>query len=281
MSDLLQEMKAWIGREETRVDIITPRLAQAYVASVGGAASSGPGDAVPAGLHWCLSTPDAPMAELSADGHPEKGGFLPPIPAPRRMWAGGELEFDDQLLVGDTVERVSRIEDVTLKEGRSGTLWFVKVSHSHRTVRGEAISEVQDIVYRDAAKTPAVAGRAAPEPTAFDAALAVDASPTLLFRYSALTFNAHRIHYDRPYAQDVEGYPGLVVHGPLQASLLLRLATEMLDGTAPKRFSFRGLAPLIDGGTIDCRGRWSGENQCDLWTGLSQESPHMQAQASW
>lgn len=283
MDELLEQMRDWVGRTERRRDVVTPRLVDAYRATVFDRRSAcEAGEPVEPGLHWCLATSDAPMSELGPDGHPRKGGFLPPIPAPRRMWAGSRVTFAEPLRVGDAVERTSTIASVDRKEGRSGALWFVAVDHVHATARGPAVTERQDIVYRAAAGGPA-APDPLPEPaaSACDAALVMPASETLLFRYSALTFNTHRIHYDHPYARQVEHYAGLVVHGPLQAALLLRLAMEMRKGAPPGQFAFRGMRPLIAGGDIACRGAWIDTDTAELWTGVSREVPFMQARASW
>ena len=179
-------------------------------------------------MHWCLAPAVVPASELGPDGHPARGGFLPPVPLPRRMWAGGELEFFDTLRVGDEVTRTSRIKDVTMKTGSTGTLCFVAVDHELTTPRGTAIRERHDIVYRDV-----IAGcrrrppsRAAPPPVAQHRETHM-ADPVLLFRYSALTFNGHRIHYDRDYVTKVEGYPGLIFHGPMQAALQIEFAAKL------------------------------------------------------
>jgi 3-methylfumaryl-CoA hydratase len=197
------------------------------------------------------------------------------------MWAGGELSFHRPLGVGDTVERLSRIADVAEKTGRSGRLVFVTVEHRISTGAGVAVSERQDLVYREAQAPVAPsaswpAGQAAPRPA--DACVTIDATTTLLFRYSALTFNGHRIHYDRDYARDVEGYPGLVVHGPLQATLLVNLAARLNDGRPPRVFSYRGVTPLFDGAafTVNAMHR---EGGFDLWCADSTGTTTMTATA--
>lgn len=281
-------LRAWIGRCETVRDAVTPHLVRAYRATVHDEESEPqPGDPVPQGLHWCLALPIVPMHALGPDGHPARGGFLPPVPLPRRMWAGSRVRFHDALRVGDAVERRSEIRDLTVKEGRSGTLCFVSVVHSFHSPRGTAVEEEQDIVYRGAeaassAGTAAAAAPAAaqePEPAAFRRIL--ESSPTLLFRYSALTFNGHRIHYDRTYATGAENYPGLVVHGPLQAALLLALAQTMRPERAVRAFAFRGLRPLFDGGAIVLSGAWTGADAADLWTGPTRAAPNLQGSARW
>ena len=207
-------LRGWIGRTDRATDIVTPRLAQGLLATLD---QDGPalaeGQPVPATAHWCLTQPTVPMSRLGPDGHPARGGFLPPVPLPRRMWAGGALEFREPLRVGDAVERESRIADVAVKEGRTGTLCFVAVEHRISTPRGLAILERQDIVYRDMDRPQESAPAAASPPPSPDARQprwrrVVQADPVLLFRYSALTFNGHRIHYDRPYCIEAEGYSG-------------------------------------------------------------------------
>lgn len=242
MTDLdLDHLRQWIGRTEEADDTITPRLAQELVATL-----DREDGAIPAAIHWCLAPAVAPELHLGPDGHPARGGFLPPVPLPRRMWAGGSLEFLDALRVGDRVTRRSRIVEIQAKQGRTGVLCFVTVEHDYATERGPAIKERQDIVYRAAeapTKTDAPAALL-PQPR-WHRTLTADA--VMLFRYSALTFNGHRIHYDRTYCREVEGYPGLVVHGPLQATLLIEHAIAARDGIRPKHFDFRAVRPLFDG----------------------------------
>jgi 3-methylfumaryl-CoA hydratase len=197
---------------------------------------------VPLGIHWCLALEAVPTDELSVDGHTEKGAFLPPVPLPARMWAGGELTHIAPLRIGETVTRHSTIRDITPKQGRSGPLIFVTVEHEYANGRQVCIAERQTLVYRDIARAqPARPRSGVQDQSTLKARLTPDS--VLLFRYSALTFNAHRIHYDHVYATEIEAYPGLVVHGPLQATLLLNLAADVLKRT-PDRLSFRGLAPI-------------------------------------
>jgi 3-methylfumaryl-CoA hydratase len=243
----IEHLKTWIGKTTEAEDLITPRLAASLLAVMNGAGDIADGTEAPTGIHWCLAPDIAPMFGLGPDGHPARGGFLPPAPFPRRMWAGGELQFSGTFRVGDKVTRRSRIDDVSFKDGRSEPLLFVTVSHKYHTSRGLALSERHDIVYRDAVPRAAgaapVAATTRPIP---EKSVLIEASEVLLFRYSAATFNGHRIHYDRPYVTDEENYPGLVVHGPLQATYLLRMARELRDGAYPVRFSFRAVAPLFD-----------------------------------
>jgi len=239
----LDHLRQWIGRSEKASDIVTAQLVRGLRATlfmeIG---EPKPGDAAPFTAHWCLAQPVYPMSQLGPDGHPTRGGFLPPVPLPRRMWAGGELEFIDTLRVGDEVTRTSRISDVTMKTGSTGVLCFVSVEHLITTPRGTAIRERQDIVYRDVSTAPAPAATKPALPPTAQHHESHMADPVLLFRYSALTFNGHRIHYDRDYVTKVEGYPGLIFHGPMQAAFLVEFAAKLHGGAAPAKFSYRGVS---------------------------------------
>ncbi|MEW6631747.1 MAG: MaoC family dehydratase N-terminal domain-containing protein [Pseudomonadota bacterium] len=237
-------LRTWIGAQEQASDIISAGLAARFAATFDGRLADA--DAAPLGIHWCLSPSAAPTGELGPDGHPRRGGFLPPVPLPRRMWAGGTIEFHAPARIGDRLTRRSRITDVSHKTGRSGQLVFVTVEDDFFAEAGMVISERRDIVYREAASGPA-AGQARLAPRGADRSETVDASTILLFRYSALTFNSHRIHYDLDYARDEEHYPGLVVHGPLQATLLMNLAAKLAPGLALKTATYRGVSQLIQG----------------------------------
>ena len=250
----MADWQPWIGRTEQRADEADPGHFARWCAALD---RSPPTDGtVPQGFHWCLGLPDAPTAALGQDGHPYRAdsaaSFLPSIPLPRRMWAASAVEFHLPLLVGEQVTRVSRVQSVTEKTGGSGQLVFVDVAHETSGPRGLAVREVQSLVYRDA---PAAGSPPAPPPlgeAVFDPAdwpvhRALVPTPPLLFRYSALTFNSHRIHYDAPYAVGEENYRGLVVHGPLTATLLLDLVQRELGDNTLKSFAFRGLSPAICG----------------------------------
>lgn len=253
------DLSAWIGRSRESTDLVTPRLLAEFGATFAPhLAPVGDGEAPPA-LHWCLA-PETPAADaLGPDGHAAKGAFLPPVPLPRRMWAGGEVETVFALRAGQTVTRRETVRDVAFKEGRSGRLCFVGVDHEVRTPRGVAIRERQDIVYREAAgaQSGAAAEARCADPAEYETVLRVSATPTLLFRYSAMTFNGHRFHYDQPYATRVEGYADLVVHGPMQASLLMNLAATLL-GRTPKTFRYRGLSPMTANQVFSVCGRRDG-----------------------
>ncbi|PZQ63079.1 MAG: protein dehydratase [Sphingomonas taxi] len=282
MSDPIDSahLAGWIGAEEVASDDLTPALAERFHATLG-LPGDPPRDGQAAArlIHFCLCQPAAPMTALGEDGHPARGGFLPPVPLPRRMWAGSDIAFDGDLRVGDAVRRVSRIADVAVKQGRSGTLCFVTVDHRIESGDAIVVRDRQTIVYR-ALENAVPATPPAPAPLG---AAVVSLAPTapLLFRYSALTFNGHRIHYDHPYATQVEGYPGLVVHGPLQATLLLHLASRKRAGRPPSRFSFRSLSTLF-GDELMClhAGKLTGDTM-ELWTARPQGPVAMQAQAHW
>lgn len=228
----------WVGRSQQSQDSITISGVSRYCATLGIDPSVAlETNLAPYGYHWCLCLPDAPMNELGSDGHPKKGGFLPPISLPRRMWASSKVEFVSQLPIGATINRTSTILSVDEKIGKTGALMFVVVEHRTELDGKTAITEQQTIVYRDAATTtmplPSSKGE---KPSGWQNIETVLPTSPMLFRYSALTFNSHRIHYDLPYAQDQEMYPDLVVHGPLIASLLLQVAAKQGE---LKHFSFR------------------------------------------
>jgi 3-methylfumaryl-CoA hydratase len=241
----IARLRMWIGRHETVSDVIAPWPMVALAALLDRDDPYPTHDTqLPPGGHWLYFRPAARQSEIGPDGHPRRGGFLPPVPLPRRMWAGGRIEFRRPLRIGVTATRVSRVAEVALKKGKSGSLVFVRVDHEISDPDGLALREEHDIVYRDIAPigrapTPAQA----PEYAVWRRAIAPD--PVMLFRYSALTFNGHRIHYDQPYATKVEGYPGLVVHGPLIATLLMDLIRRQTPARLA-RFSYRAMSPLFD-----------------------------------
>jgi 3-methylfumaryl-CoA hydratase len=277
----LDHLRQWIGRSTQVSDTVTAQLTKGLRATlfleIG---EPKVGDAAPITVHWCLGEPVVAMSELGPDGHPARGGFLPPVPLPRRMWAGGELEFVDALRVGDEVTRTSRIADVTLKTGSTGTLCFVAVDHLIATSRGTAIRERQDIVYRNVSPdAPASVKPAAPPPAAQHRETHI-ADTVLLFRYSALTFNGHRIHYDRDYVTRVEGYPGLIFHGPMQAALMVEFAAKLRGGGVPKTSSYRGMQPLFEGSEFSVNANITDAGM-ELWTANSDRQPTMKATAAW
>jgi 3-methylfumaryl-CoA hydratase len=246
----------WMGRQESVDDTLAPEQARAAAAMLD-AEPSGmvSGAALPPLWHWFHFLPRAPQAQLATDGHPERGGFLPPIPLPRRMFAGARLIFHEPLRLGWPAVREGTILNVAEKHGRTGALAFVTVRYLYRQGGTLCIEEEQDIVYRDhGPPVPAPAPQALPPLPKGAWSRTLTPDTRLLFRFSALTFNAHRIHYDRPYAMEEEGYPGLVVHGPLVAILLADLVGRHADGRSLERFRFRGLAPLFDFGSVRLSG---------------------------
>ncbi len=274
----IDRLSGWIGREEIETDEIGATIAARYHATFGMAGTPPrPGEVVPRLIHWCLAVALTPTAELGPDGHPRRGGFLPPVDLPRRMWAGGEIAFHGDLRVGDTVRRVSQITGIEPKAGRSGPLCFVTVEHRFEVDGAVRLVERQDIVYRGGAAGGAERGLPA-APQGRDCR-SVDPTPPLLFRYSALTFNTHRIHYDHPYVTGVEGYPGLVVHGPMQAALLLNFATE-LHGAPPGHFAFRSLSPLTDSARFNLHAD-AVDGGLKLWTAAEAGPVAMTAEARW
>ena len=262
-------LKAWTGRSETLHDLIHPTPVRALAATLDHpAAPVHPGDALPPLWHWLYFLPLHRQGEIGPDGHARRGGFLPPVPLPRRMWAGSQFDFRTPLRVGDAVARTSTIDDVSVKTGRTGSLVFVKVRHELRCngAADPAIVEFHDIVYRDAQRPgdPPPPPRPAPADAAWQREVLAD--ETLLFRYSALTFNGHRIHYDRPYVTEVEGYPGLVVHGPLIATLLMDLLRRQLPEARVAGFQFKALRPTFDGHALRVNGQLQADGKTvRLW----------------
>ncbi len=252
MSDV--RLEDWIGRTETRHDTITAWPVAALSATLDrDDPEPQTGDELPPAWHWLYFLEAKPLSQLGHDGHPKRGGFLPPVALPRRMWAGGRIEFLQPLRVGDRARRDSEIVRVERKSGRSGELVFVMVRHTVSVGSVATIREEHDIVYREAAKPgePAPQGKPAPSQAKWSRTLTGD--PVTLFRYSALTFNGHRIHYDLDYARSEEHYPGLVVHGPLQTTLLLDLCRRN-DPRPMRKFDYRALLPVFHGERFSVNG---------------------------
>ncbi len=256
----------WIGRGECRRDRLDPSLAARFLATFDLPALTG--GAMPQGIHLCLCPPDAPTRLLGADGHPARqsgdSGWLPPVPLPRRMWASSAMTFHRPIAIGDEVERTSRIAAVSDKTGSSGALVFVAIDHAIHASGRLAVEERQTLVYREAAPagaplSPAEAADAIFDPVPWDGHRTLVPDTRLLFRYSALTFNTHRIHYDLPYARETERYRGLVVHGPLLASLLLQLAGAQFGDNRLASFAFRALSPAIAGEPLHLAMRGAGD----------------------
>ncbi|HSF49111.1 MAG TPA: MaoC family dehydratase N-terminal domain-containing protein [Burkholderiales bacterium] len=282
MSLNIDHLREWIGRTESRQDQITLTPIAALSATLD---RDDPlpqaGDPLPPLWHWLYFLPIHRQSEIGPDGHPKRGGFLPPVPLPRRMWAGSRLEFPRPLRVGDAISRNSRIVDVSLKEGRAGPLVFVLVRHEISDPQGSAWTEEHDIVYRDNPNPgePAPKPKAAPAEHAWERTIHPD--DVFLFRYSALTFNGHRIHYDRRYVTEIEGYPGLVVHGPLIATLLLDLLRRKLPDATVARFAFRAVSPLFDIAPFSVCGKPEGDGKTvKLWAKNAEGALAMEATAT-
>lgn len=255
--------ETWIGRSETVHDCISHNLVKRIAATLSEPAPA-PGAPLPELWHWAFFQDAVEHSGLGGDGHPARGGFLPPADNRNRMWAGGRLEFIHPLRVDAQVSRRSTILNVQEKHGRTGALLFVTVQHEYVQDGQQALIEEQDIVYRE--PSPPKLGGTEPMPQG-DWHLHVQPSPTLLFRYSAVTFNGHRIHYDWPYVTETEGYPGLVVHGPLIATLNVQAFVRANPQLTVRRFSFRGVRPLICPDAFDIGGRLIGEGKAQVWAG--------------
>jgi 3-methylfumaryl-CoA hydratase len=259
------DLKDWIGRSEIAVDVATPGVYHRLAGVLDYKTPPWRAGEAPLLGHWLNFLPTARQGELGEDGHPKRGGFLPPVSLPRRMWAGSRLSFHAPIPLGEEVVRRSTILSVEPKSGRSGEMVFVTLEHAVSAAGVLAVTEQQDIVYRGAPRPEAVA----PSPP-FDASpeavwsRSMTPDPALLFRYSALTYNSHRIHYDRDYAKGVEGYPGLVVHGPLIATLLLDHYLRRHPEARIAGFSFRAQSPLFDIASFDLNGRET-EGGAELW----------------
>lgn len=278
----IEKLAAWKGRQESVEDTITPVPIAALSATLDrDDPRPQPGDPLPALWHWLYFLPLHRQSEIGPDGHAKRGGFLPPVELPRRMWAGGRLTYGEPLRVGDAIRRTSTILDVSAKQGATGSLVFVLVRHEITSSSGGSLTEEHDIVYR------AMPGRddkpPAPKAAPTGATWSRDIVPddVLLFRYSALTFNGHRIHYDRRYVTDVEGYPGLIVHGPLIATLLVDLARRN-DPRALRSFRFRAVSPLFDIAPFSVHGAPSADKaSAKLWARNAQGGLAMEGEATF
>jgi len=280
--DSFEHLRGWVGKKEVRSDSLTVWPIAALAATLDEPELAVDiGSPVPNGWHWIFFLEAKPASELGSDGHPKRGGFLPPVPLPRRMWGGGRLEFIQPLKIGDAITRESEILSVEPKSGRNGTLVFVTVRHTIKAAGTIAIIEEQDIVYREAAQKgePLPPGKPAPGNAAWSRRVMPDS--TLLFRYSALTFNGHRIHYDKDYATNEEHYPGLVVHGPMQATLLLDLCRQNARRTL-KQFEYRAQHPLFAGRAFTVNGNFDvAASQADVWTANDAGNYAMRGTASF
>jgi 3-methylfumaryl-CoA hydratase len=265
----LTHLKTWEGKSETVLDQLSATPVRGLHATLDHESiQADQGSALPALWHWLYFLPQHRQREIGSDGHPTRGGFLPPVPLPRRMWAGGRLRWakENPLVVGNTLRRESTIQSVKHKAGRTGDLLFVVVQHKVFNEQGLAITEEHDIVYRAAAtvQDPVPPPVSAPSDALWQKEIVPD--DVLLFRYSALTFNGHRIHYDRRYVTGVEGYPGLIVHGPLIATLLADLVGQHVPGALIQRFDFKAVRPTFDLHAFKVNGRPSADGKSvELW----------------
>ncbi len=267
MTDTAGRYDAWLGKTESRVELIGPNPLRGFAALLDRPATPATmGAPLPPLCHWCYFLEWTPQGEVARDGHAKKGGFLPPVELPRRMWAGSRLHFHHPLRIGETVARRSRIDGIDCKRGRGGRLVFVEVGHEYHGPAGIALREQHDIVYREARSTGAPAPMPPPAPADPDFASETRADAVVLFRYSALTFNAHRIHFDRDYARDAEGYPGLLVHGPLLATLLVDELLRRFPGRSLVEYSFRLTHPVFDAESFRLCGRApDAGGRSDVW----------------
>jgi|SRR5580658_2456573 3-methylfumaryl-CoA hydratase len=264
-ADAPQEFARWVGRTRITEDEAEPVPVRALAVTLDlPVPATRPGDPIPPAWHWLYFLAMSPGAALGLDGAEARGDFLPPVALPRRMWAGGSFVFHQPIRLGERLCRVSTIRSVARKTGRQGELVFVTVGHEIAGSDGPAVSEEHVIVYR-AAALPGAAPPALDPPADPVWRRVIVPDPVLLFRFSALTFNGHRIHYDRAWATGTETYPGLVVHGPLQAMLLLELVRAAVPERAVRRFDYRALAPIFDTGPFTVNGRPEGEG-ARIWT---------------
>lgn len=267
MAENLDRLKDWIGRKESKSDVATAWPVAAMAATFDRRdPEPSEGDAIAPGWHWLYFLEAKPASELAPDGHPKRGGFLPPVALPRRMWAGGRIEFRRPLRVGDALRRDSEILAVEPKHGKSGSLVFVTVRHTVHAAGEVAVVEEHDIVYREAAKPTDPVPPAKPAPASAQWRREITPDPVLLFRFSALTFNGHRIHYDLDYVRDEEHYPGLIVHGPMQTLLILDLCRRNTERPV-RKLDYRALHPVFHTERMTINGNLAAdESKIDLWT---------------
>ncbi|WP_424973986.1 FAS1-like dehydratase domain-containing protein [Dinoroseobacter sp. S124A] len=253
-----------IGRSETVTDTLDLRQARHMQLTLDQDPTLGPGDPLPPFWHYLYFNPQIKASDLATDGHERLGRFLPDLGLPRRMWAGGSVTLHAPLPLGAEVTKTTTIRDVSRKNGRSGALGFVTVAHDFSHGGQHCMTEVQNIVYRapPAPGSTPPAPPPAPEGATFSRKVTPD--PVLLFRYSALIFYGHRIHYDAEYTREVEGYPGLIVHGPLTATLLIAFGMEQAGGRALRRYEIRAMSPLFAPAPFWLEGRAEGET-LSLW----------------
>jgi len=279
----MEHLSKWIGRAEQQHDVITPFPLVGLAATLD---RDDPvpeeGDSVPPAGHWLYFLPTTRHSELGVDGHAKRGGFLPPVELPRRMWAGGRIEFLRPLRVGDAAARTATVADVTHKTGKSGDLVFVVVRYDIFEPAGLAIREEHDIVYREEQRPGTEPPKPPMAPPSGKWHRTIHPDPVLLFRYSALIFNGHRIHYDWKFTTEEEGYPGLIVHGPLIATLLMDLCRRNRSRQTLKRFDYRAVSPLYDTAPFTVNGNPSDDGKtAELWAANADGALAMQATAEF
>ena len=262
----IDHLRKWIGKIDNVTDYVTPIVEQRYRATLNmDIGNPKDGDPVTSGLHWMLGWNLVKNDELGVDSHPALGEFLPPVPLPRRMWAGSEIKVLKPIRVGDKVVKQSTVADIQVKEGRTGLLCFVTAEYNFLVNDEVTINEKHNIVYRDISKSGGGSGYSKEIPEKADLSEKIFMHPTILFRYSAIGFVGHRIHYDHPYTVNEENYPGLIAHGPLQATYLLRAAEKLMEKQV-KSFTHKVMAPVfanseymvgvdkMDNGSVSCWG---------------------------
>lgn len=283
MTEDVEHLRQWIGRTESLEETLhdTPLAGLSATLDRDGVLPDLEAE-LPPTAHWLYFLPRAPQSRIGPDGHPLRGGFMPPVELPRRMWAGSRIEYHQPLRVGQRIRKTSTVAGVSIKEGTAGQLVFVVVRHEYQGPDGLALVEEQDLVYRDDPAPGAPAPAPKPAPAEATWRRTIDPDPVLLFRYSAMTFNSHRIHYDLPYAKEVEGYPGLIVQGPLTATLLLDLFLSERPGTRITGYRYRAMSPLICGDAFDVAGTPSEDgNTAELWAQNGTGGLAMKGAVTW
>ena len=279
----LEKLEEWIGRSQSVEDLAAPFPVRALAATFDAHdPEPRPGDPLPPLWHWLYFLEVAPQSKIGPDGHPERGDFLPPVPLPRRMWAGSRFAFDGEpIRIGDTIHRRSVIKSVEAKTGSTGSMVFVTVEHTISGPHGPALVEEHDIVYREAAKPGEAVRPPKPAPTDATWSRTVIADPVLLFRFSALTFNGHRIHYDQPYVTGAEGYPGLIVHGPLMGILQIELARRSNPKKTAHTFEFRALSPVFATSDVGVHARAEADGSVATWVANASGGLAQQGKLTW
>ena len=274
----LEKLRDWVGKTQTTEDFVAPFPVRALIGTFDEKdRDPANGDPLPPLWHWLYFLEIAPQSKIGPDGHAERGDFLPPVPLPRRMWAGSRFRFDGEpVRIGETIQRRSAIKSVEPKTGSTGSMVFVTVQHTISGAGGVSFVEELDIVYREAAKAGEKPRDPKPAPPAATWSRPLVPAPVLLFRFSALTFNGHRIHYDQPYVTGTEGYPGLIVHGPMLGMLQMELARRSNPGRTPATFEFRALSPVFAGPAFLAQARREGDGSVTTWItnpkdGLAQQ----------